>query len=344
MSEPRVVERVTGTIPRFFIYNHLAWESADKIETMKTIKLLSVCFLATLLCISCKKDDGADDALSLSTNELHFAKMASSKIVTIVSTDVWMTESPANWITLSSEAGKGKTDLLISVKENTSNTSRESYIKFSSSNESKLILVTQSATTAPIDNSEVVIDAASIVGCWKYGNQYITILEKKDDGYGRNVVCKGALASLSNNVLTGNEINWNLEGNSLYLNDTLTLMISEVTDNNLIVTVNGKTREYVKDSPDEFIKSHIVGRWKCGTLYEKYVSTGTGYTWDTADDVDESEAQSFTWELDGETLTQYHQMEASSAVVPKQYTITTLAETTLSYIVNGKTYIFTKQQ
>jgi hypothetical protein len=59
-------------------------------------------------------------------------------------------------------------------------------------------------------------------------------------------------------------------------------------------------------------------------LYEKYVSSGTGYTWETADDVDESEAQSFTWELDGETLTQYHQMEASSAVVPKQYTVTTL--------------------
>lgn len=93
----------------------------------------------------------------------------------------------------------------------------------------------------------------------------------------------------------------------------------------------------------EFDETLLYGKWKCGTLYEKYVSSGTGYTWDTADDVDESEAQSFTWELDGEKLTQYHQMEASSAVVPKQYTVTTLTETTLSYTSNGKTYTFTKQ-
>lgn len=87
----------------------------------------------------------------------------------------------------------------------------------------------------------------------------------------------------------------------------------------------------------------LYGTWKSGTLYEKYVSSGTGYTWDTADDVDESEAQSFTWELSGETLTQYHQMESSTALVPKQYTITTLTETTLVYTANGKTYTYKKQ-
>ncbi|MCQ2959824.1 MAG: hypothetical protein MJ198_06520 [Bacteroidales bacterium] len=93
----------------------------------------------------------------------------------------------------------------------------------------------------------------------------------------------------------------------------------------------------------KFDESDLYGKWKSGTLYEKYSSSGTGYTWNTADDVDESEAQSFTWELNGSTLTQYHQMESSSGVVPKQYTITTLNATTLVYTKNGRTYTFYKQ-
>lgn len=92
---------------------------------------------------------------------------------------------------------------------------------------------------------------------------------------------------------------------------------------------------------NKFDETMLYGTWKSGTLYEKYTS-GTGYTWDTSDDVDESEAQSFTWTLDDNTLTQYHQMEMGG-IVPKQYTITTLTETTLSYNANGRTYTFSKQ-
>ena len=94
---------------------------------------------------------------------------------------------------------------------------------------------------------------------------------------------------------------------------------------------------------EKFDEADLVGRWKSGTLWEKYSSSGTGATWDTKDDMDESEAQSFTWELKGETLTQYHQMESSSGVIPKQYTIKTLTATSLIYTANGKTYTFTKQ-
>lgn len=93
----------------------------------------------------------------------------------------------------------------------------------------------------------------------------------------------------------------------------------------------------------KFDEADLVGRWKSGTLWEKYSSTGTGATWDTADEVDEEEAQSFTWELDGEILTQYHQMEGSSGVVPRQVTIKTLTASSLVYTKNGKTYTFTKQ-
>src|SRR5574344_2804720 len=85
-----------------------------------------------------------------------------------------------------------------------------------------------------------------------------------------------------------------------------------------------------------FDKTLLYGTWASGTLHEKYLSNGSGYTWDLADSVYEADAQTFTWQLDGDQLTQYHQMESSSAVVPKLYTITTLTETTLIYEANGK--------
>ncbi len=93
---------------------------------------------------------------------------------------------------------------------------------------------------------------------------------------------------------------------------------------------------------NKFDEADLIGRWKSGTLWERYSSSGSGATWDTSDDVDEDEAQTFTWTLDGETLTQYHQMEMGGTV-PKTYKITTLTATTLVYTANGKTYTFTKQ-
>ncbi|MBP5584460.1 MAG: hypothetical protein J6X43_11030 [Bacteroidales bacterium] len=97
------------------------------------------------------------------------------------------------------------------------------------------------------------------------------------------------------------------------------------------------------DKKNKFDEADLVGRWKSGTLWEKYSSSGTGATWDTADDIDEDEAQTFTWELEGEILTQYHQMEGSSGLVPRQITIKTLTASSLVYTKNGKTYTFTKQ-
>ena len=86
----------------------------------------------------------------------------------------------------------------------------------------------------------------------------------------------------------------------------------------------------------------LYGSWASGTLHEKYLTNGSGYTWDTAEDVDESEAQSFTWELNGDQLVQYHNTE-NIGVVPKVYTVSTLTETTFIYKANGITYSFKKQ-
>jgi len=94
----------------------------------------------------------------------------------------------------------------------------------------------------------------------------------------------------------------------------------------------------------KFDVADLYGKWQSGTLYEKYNASGNGSTWDEGDDVTEEEAQTFTWELDKETLTRYHQMEGSSAVVPKTFTIKTLTATTLVYETSGgKTFTFTKQ-
>ena len=98
------------------------------------------------------------------------------------------------------------------------------------------------------------------------------------------------------------------------------------------------------DEPTSFDETLLYGKWVEGTVYERYKDDGTGYTWDTADDVSEEEAQDFTWTLDGDQLVQKHIMEIGG-IVPKTYTVTELTETTLSYQDDyGTTYQFTKVQ
>lgn len=94
---------------------------------------------------------------------------------------------------------------------------------------------------------------------------------------------------------------------------------------------------------EKFDKNLLPGTWVSGTLHEHYNANSTGYTWDTADDVSESEAQPFTWTLEGATLTQIHHM-IMGGNIPKTYTVTQLNATTLSYHDDyGKSYTFTKQ-
>ncbi len=94
---------------------------------------------------------------------------------------------------------------------------------------------------------------------------------------------------------------------------------------------------------DNFDATLLPGYWQSGTVHEYFDADGTGYTWDTADDVTEEEAQSYTWTISGSTLTLTHQMEMGG-VVPKTYTLTRLNATTLSYYDSyGSTYVFTRQ-
>ena len=90
-----------------------------------------------------------------------------------------------------------------------------------------------------------------------------------------------------------------------------------------------------------FDKALLYGKWKSGTLFERYESNGTGKTWDESDDVFEDEAQSFTWTLTEDNLLQIHIGEMGQKV-PRSLTVTSLTSTSLRYTEAGRSYSFTK--
>lgn len=99
----------------------------------------------------------------------------------------------------------------------------------------------------------------------------------------------------------------------------------------------------VEEAEVSFDPTLIIGKWKSGTLYERYDSDNAGATWDTADDVTEAEAQGFTWTIEIDQLEQIHIIE-NGGVVPKVYTLTSLTETTLEYTDDyGGSKTFSKQ-
>ncbi|MDA3911520.1 MAG: hypothetical protein PF448_09210 [Bacteroidales bacterium] len=98
------------------------------------------------------------------------------------------------------------------------------------------------------------------------------------------------------------------------------------------------------DEPISFDETLVIGKWVEGTVYERYNADYTGYTWDTADDVSEEEAQDFTWSLDEDQLVQIHIMEIGGNI-PKTYTVTELSVDYFSYQDDyGTMHSFTKVQ
>jgi hypothetical protein len=94
----------------------------------------------------------------------------------------------------------------------------------------------------------------------------------------------------------------------------------------------------------EFDSSLLPGKWQKGNgkYFEKYISDGTAYYWDEAEDISEKEASHFTWTLSKAEFIQYHKMESSSTIIPKQYTLTELTATTLKYKDDYVTHSFTR--
>ena len=74
----------------------------------------------------------------------------------------------------------------------------------------------------------------------------------------------------------------------------------------------------------------LIGLWQEGSVYYRFNDDGSGVTWDTADDIVESEGSKFTWEVNKNRFTHYHHMEIGG-IVPKVYKITKLDLMNLEY-------------
>jgi hypothetical protein len=108
--------------------------------------------------------------------------------------------------------------------------------------------------------------------------------------------------------------------------------------------------------PDKsFDSALLIGKWernsplataeKQGNEYYRYNANGTGATWDTADDVQENEAQTFSWTLEKDLLTLIHDMEMGGSKVPKYYIVTVLDASTLTYKNDyGSSFTFKKSK
>ncbi len=99
------------------------------------------------------------------------------------------------------------------------------------------------------------------------------------------------------------------------------------------------------DEPETFDEGLLIGKWKSGTDHQVYELDYTGYTWDTADDVTEEEAQHFEWSLEVGTLVHIHLFEIKAdgtRSVPKPYKVITLNDTELTYEDEtiGKSYTY----
>lgn len=92
-------------------------------------------------------DSKTNTSLELSKTELTFAKIAESKSVAITTSESWLAETPADWVTISPLAGNGTGSITISVTENMQNTVRESYVKISTKSDEKMVVVVQSGDT-----------------------------------------------------------------------------------------------------------------------------------------------------------------------------------------------------
>ena len=113
-----------------------------------------------------------------------------------------------------------------------------------------------------------------------------------------------------------------------------------------------------KQDTKDFLPDDLIGKWVCGTEYWRYdseytaypIETGStvnvnGFTWDVGDDVQESEAQGFQWNVRGDQLTQIHILQNTGASLPKVYTLLSVTPDELQYRDNyGQTFTFTRVQ
>lgn len=84
------------------------------------------------------------------------------------------------------------------------------------------------------------------------------------------------------------------------------------------------------DDTVAFDETLLYGEWIEGTVHDTYFEDGSGYSWDTSDDITEEEASPFEWSLTSNQLRIIHQLW-NGTVVPKTYTVRTLNSSFLIY-------------
>ena len=97
------------------------------------------------------------------------------------------------------------------------------------------------------------------------------------------------------------------------------------------------SKEDKKEEPQKTYSELIVGRWKTadGGHYEVYNANGTGHMWDPAEDVQEEDADTFDWTIEGSHMTQIVHFQEGSGVVPQYCNILILNESTFKYNNEG---------
>jgi len=74
-------------------------------------------------------------------------------------------------------------------------------------------------------------------------------------------------------------------------------------------------------------EGQLYGKWREGTtqIYWRYVSDGTGVTWDEGEDISEEESNlTYNWTVNGDVLTHVFPGAQDNQAVPKVYTITAI--------------------
>lgn len=76
-------------------------------------------------------------------------------------------------------------------------------------------------------------------------------------------------------------------------------------------------------------EEQLYGKWQEGTtqVYWRYLSGGTGVTWDEGEDISEEESNlTYSWTVNGDVLTHVFTGAQDNQAVPKVYTITEMDE------------------
>ena len=86
-----------------------------------------------------------------------------------------------------------------------------------------------------------------------------------------------------------------------------------------------------QQNKSEEYQTMLPGLWQKGThVYYRFNDDGTGYTWDTDDDLTENEASPFHWKISNGSLMLTHQLRMTG-FIPRMYHIDAINDGSLQF-------------